>query len=345
MNTTQITELKFLRDWLYTYLDKNNLRVKSKSTFILHPDIIKDFRIVYLKGLLASFFRRQNETAGVSFIRNKNSNIQLLRSQLTTKLLNKKKVLSKNYRIRRWRKPFEYNKKFIGKRITFSNESFNYKQNVELISLLFGYKINVYFINALSLTRFEYHLQLNKKKKEGLLHQKKSSVTFINKLERDFVKRYKFVANYLQDFARVGFIALYTKDLSFLVKFVAFQIAHLQKNRKETKLVRFISKAIKVFSAQREEVIALKVQVKGRVNRWRRTKIITARRGVIPYNTYATRLEYATATSVTRKGALGIRLWVYFNQLFNSRINKGFKAYIKSNKVLKHKQIYTQLFK
>jgi hypothetical protein len=86
---------------LYTYLDKNNLRVKSKSTFILHPDIIKDFRIVYLKGLLASFFRRQNETAGVSFIRNKNSNIQLLRSQLTTKLLNKKKVLSKNYRIRR----------------------------------------------------------------------------------------------------------------------------------------------------------------------------------------------------------------------------------------------------
>jgi hypothetical protein len=86
---------------LYTYLDKNNLRVKSKSTFILHPDIIKDFRILYLKGLLASFFRKQNATAGVSFIRNKNSNIQLLRSQLTTKLLNKKKVLSKNYRIRR----------------------------------------------------------------------------------------------------------------------------------------------------------------------------------------------------------------------------------------------------
>ena len=344
LNTTQITELKFLRDWLYNYLNKNNSRVKSKSTFIMHPDIIKDFRIVYLKGLLTSFFRKQNETLGLSFIKKKNSNVQLFISKQTPKTFNKK-VLNQNYRIRRWRKPFEYNKKFIGKRLTFSNENFNYKQNVELISLLFGFKINVYFINALSLTRFEYHLQLTKKKKEGLLHQKKSSVTFINKLERDFVKRYKFVANYLQDFARVGFIALYTKDLSFLVKFVAFQIAHLQKNRKETKLVRFISKAIKVFSAQREEVIALKVQVKGRVNRWRRTKIITARRGVIPYNTYATRLEYATATSVTRKGALGIRLWVYFNEIFNSRINKGFKTFIKANKVLKHKQIYTQFFK
>ena len=34
-----------------------------------------------------------------------------------------------------------------------------------------------------------------------------------------------------------------------------------------------------------------------------------------------------------------------FNEIFNSRINKGFKTYIKANKVLKHKQIYTQFFK
>ena len=346
LDTTQITELQFLRDWLYTYLEKNNTSVKSKSTLIMHPDIIKDFRIVYLKAHLFSFFNKQKQT---SILTSSKNTISIAPQIKKIKKIFKKKssevVVVKNYRIRRWRKPLEYNKKFLGKRITFSDENFNYKQNVELISLLFGYKMNVYFINALSLTRFEYHLQLTKKKKKGLLHQKKSSVTFINKLERDFVKRYKFVANYLQDFARVGFIALYTKDLSFLVKFVAFQIAHLQKNRKETKLVRFISKAIKVFSAQREEVIALKVQFKGRVNRWRRTKIITARRGIIPYNTYATRLEYATATSVTRKGALGIRLWVYFNQTFNSRINRGLTAYIKANKVLKHKQIFTQFFK
>jgi hypothetical protein len=108
-------------------------------------------------------------------------------------------------------------------------------------------------------------MQLEEKKK--VLRNKKSSLLFINKLERDFVKRYKFIANYLQDFARVGFIALYTKDLSFLVKFIAFQIANLQKNRKETRLIKFIIKAIKVFSSQREEVIALKIQFKGRVNR------------------------------------------------------------------------------
>jgi len=66
----------------------------------MHPDIIKDFRIVYLKGLLTSFFRKQNETLGLSFIKKKNSNVQLFVSKQTLKTFNKK-VLNKNYRIRR----------------------------------------------------------------------------------------------------------------------------------------------------------------------------------------------------------------------------------------------------
>ena len=85
---------------MYNYLNKNNSRVKSKSTFIMHPDIIKDFRIVYLKGLLTSFFRKQNETLGLSFIKKKNSNVQLFISKQTPKTFNKK-VLNQNYRIRR----------------------------------------------------------------------------------------------------------------------------------------------------------------------------------------------------------------------------------------------------
>ena len=149
----------------------------------------------------------------------------------------------------------------------------------------------------------------------------------------------------MQDFARIGFISLYTKDLTFLVKFIAFQISHLQKNRKETKLIRFLIKAIKIFSAQRSEVLALKIEFKGRVNRWRRTKIITGKRGVIPYNSYNTRLEYATATAVTRKGALGIRLWIYYKGSINLEIESSYAKYIKTNKILQYKEFQLKFLK
>ena len=232
--------------------------------------------------------------------------------------------------------------KLISKKIVYNTSYFNYKNNQELISLIFGFKINIYFINALALTRFELHIKMRPKKE--IYRKIRSSLIFINNLERDFLKRYKFIANYLQDLTRVGFIAFYLKDLTFLVKFIAFQIKYLQKNRKETKLIKFISKAIKIFSGLRKEVVALKFQVKGRVNRWRRTKIITGKRGVIPYNSYSTRLEYATATAITRKGALGIRLWVYSRATSNEDIETALTKYIVSNKILKYKKLKRHFF-
>lgn len=364
-NNINVTKLENLRNILFNFLEKKNKGLEIKKYLLLNPKKVKDLRLSQRKLEFKKFIKQKKNTVltiptltKLSLLKKKTKKFSCKfffktpkvnfkarrrkRKKFKFLVLHTFKKKIKLRRWHRWKKPLNFNK-FIGKRLTFNSSYFNYKYNQELISLLFGFKVNTYFINALSLTRFELHMQLEEKKK--VLRNKKSSLLFINKLERDFVKRYKFIANYLQDFARVGFIALYTKDLSFLVKFIAFQIANLQKNRKETRLIKFIIKAIKVFSSQREEVIALKIQFKGRVNRWRRTKIITGKRGIIPFNTYKTHLEYATATSITRKGALGIRLWVYFDDSFSWRIEAGFKNYIKVNKILKYKKITNQIIR
>jgi hypothetical protein len=60
---------------------------------------------------------------------------------------------------------------------------------------------------------------------------------------------------------------MFLKKPSFLAKFAAFQLAKLPKNRKETVFIRFLMKAIKIFASGRDEIIAVRIKVKGRVNR------------------------------------------------------------------------------
>jgi hypothetical protein len=60
---------------------------------------------------------------------------------------------------------------------------------------------------------------------------------------------------------------MFLKKPSFLAKFAAFQLAKLPRNRKETVFIRFLMKAIRTFAAGRKEILAVRIKIKGRVNR------------------------------------------------------------------------------
>jgi hypothetical protein len=90
---------------------------------------------------------------------------------------------------------------------------------------------------------------------------------FLERIEHDLIQRYKYIAIYLQDFVRVCVLSFFLKKPTFLVNFIAFQIAKLPKNRKETTFIRFLIKFIKIFAAQRSDITAIKIEFKGRVNR------------------------------------------------------------------------------
>jgi hypothetical protein len=97
--------------------------------------------------------------------------------------------------------------------------------------------------------------------------KKKSVNKFLSQVERQMIGRYKYVAVYFHDLVRISFLSLFLKKPAFLTSFIGFQISKLPKNRKETKLVKFIIKVVKIFSSQRIEMIGLKIEFKGRVNR------------------------------------------------------------------------------
>jgi len=143
------------------------------------------------------------------------------------------------------------------KKLVQSGLNVKFNQLNNFFSFLFKNITSLYFINALSLAKFAFIYPI----------KKKSVYKFLNQVEREMIGRYKYVAVYIQDLVRICFLSLFLKKPTFLASFIGFQISKLPKNRKETKLIRFIMKVVKIFSSQRKEMIGLKIEFKGRVNR------------------------------------------------------------------------------
>ena len=79
--------------------------------------------------------------------------------------------------------------------------------------------------------------------------------------------KYRYSAIYLKDLLYISFFSFFLKKPTFLLNFIAFQIVNIQKNKKETVLIRFLIKTVKSFGNQRPEITGLKIKFKGRVNR------------------------------------------------------------------------------
>jgi len=136
---------------------------------------------------------------------------------------------------------------------------------------------------------------------------------------------------------------MFLKKATFMAKFIAFQIAKLPKNRKETSFIRFIIRVVKTFAAEREEILALRIKFRGRVNRWRRTKSIVGERGILPLHTIKNRMEYGTAQAVNKKGAIGIRIWIRYDLTFSSLIKESMLKYFAYSKRLAVKKKFPQV--
>jgi hypothetical protein len=217
------------------------------------------------------------------------------------------------------------------KKLQQNEKLFVLKDLHKIFSLILGNQTSLIFINALTLTKYSFKGKI------------KRANYFLSKVERDLIQKYKYIAIYIQDFVRICFFSIFLKRLTFLTNFLGFQLSKLPKNRKETKFIRFLIRVIKMFAGQRREITGLKIEFKGRVNRWRRTKIIRGTlqspRKVISYVKYASRLEFGSGKSITRKGALGIRLWIQYNFTFGKILRKILLNYIFYSKALKMKKV------
>jgi hypothetical protein len=219
---------------------------------------------------------------------------------------------------------------FINKKLVEEDSVYSLKGYTDLFSQITGREASVFFVNALSLTRFAFQ-------GEG---KGKSSQRFLQNIDREMVSRYKYVAVYIQDFVRVSFISLFLKKPTFLAQFMALQLSKLPRNRKETKMLRFLIKVVKIFAAQRREVVGLRVLFKGRVNRWRRTKQVIGEKGILPLQSLNSRIEFGFAKAVTRKGTLGIRLWICYNPVFRRELRNAFLDYFEYSQQLRRRALH-----
>ena len=192
----------------------------------------------------------------------------------------------------------------------------------QFLSKITNSKINLIFINSLSFCKYYYYTQKKKKKKKQINERYN-----IWPLQRFLFNRYKYSAIYIKDFIHLSFIAILIKNPQILVNFIGHQFKHLPKNRKQLKLLSFITQTIKILCEQRREIIGFKLQIKGRLNRRNRTKTYNFKKGTLPIQTTITRIEYAYSEGFTRSGLIGIKLWLFYDKIFKNKLKKKFLEY------------------
>jgi ribosomal protein S3 len=88
----------------------------------------------------------------------------------------------------------------------------------------------------------------------------------------------------------------------------------IEKNRKHTSTVRLLKKSLQTFFQNLPTdffaVEGIKVLIKGRFNKRRRTKTIVIQEGQISLQTIKTPIDYYQTQAITLYGAFGIKVWL-----------------------------------
>jgi hypothetical protein len=212
---------------------------------------------------------------------------------------------------------------------------------VDLLSYRSGVPVHLTRIPALSLARYAFDREavLLQKANEahtiGILHRtetkhpRPTSAGFLRHLTREIEGRYQYVAVQIPDLIRISFLGRYLKKAQLLAHVYARALIALPRARKETQFLRFLTKVVKVFSAQRKEMLGVRIRFKGRVNRWRRTKQVVGEKGTLPLYTYNARIERGDSQAITRKGTRGVRLWLAYDSSFTQGLQRTLISYVR----------------
>ena len=324
---TKTWKLKLLT-YLQNTLEKSNL--EKEHSFYNFVNLIYNRLSLGRKGLPVKVVGEKNNTS----ISNTSKNFIFGSTSATNKFFKssarKTIILS---RIKSWNsKIVNLKRNWVGSKLVLAEKSLTFVQKKAILSSWINRPVDLFFINALSLTKFAF-------KNERLNSPNNNPNTFLSVLDRDLINKYKYIGIYIKDLVRVAFISVFFKKPSFLAKFMAFQLSKLPRNRKETNFVRFLIKVIKTFAAERKEILGIRIRFKGRVNRWRRTKFILGNRGTLPLQTISERIEQGTAQAINKKGAVGIRIWLRYKESFSVVLKDHILKYLNYSKVLKLRKI------
>lgn len=262
---------------------------------------------------------------------NKLLKISLQKNQLSSYLYKKLKWI--NYNIVTSKILFDINSHKFKNLDLYYTDYIGKKTIPKFLKQLVNASLTVVYINSYAFYKYYYRMWDNSIAKKRRLSFKLKTRKALMRLDRDIKKKEKLTnrfGKYTGDLVKLGAICLYLKQPEILTRFIGFQIkqASFIKSRRQVPLIKFIMKTLLNLSGNRPEIIGLRIQVKGRFDRWRRTKSIVAMSGTIPYQTFNTYIEYGSSNAVIKKGTFGVRLWIHYSPLFLINYKKHMLQYL-----------------
>ena len=243
-------------------------------------------------------------------------------------------------------KDFLWLKQRVLKKSKLAKNNFltNFTTLKKTLHILTKHKINIYFINSLSFTKF-YQWQASYKDIDDMNYKKQKKylekqIKYLNKLEFKLIRRWRRVQFMTKDLINVIYISLFFKNTEFLSKFISYQLTLLPKNKRQTSFIKMLSKILFNFKGSYKEIVGLRLSFKGRFNRWSRSKVWKASAGILLFQSYNSILSYSCQKGLVRKGVFSTRVWIQYKKEFQTQLKRLTVQYFKYSKIqhsVKHK--------
>lgn len=216
-------------------------------------------------------------------------------------------------------------------------------ENLKYLKLKFNIflntNFNMIFMNFISFySARDSFYNYNNKLNDNLLINKQSNFLTSQLLqpfrENDFIKNFtkllvkKYPSMDLDKSFKLIFFFLFLKDAKSLSKLIALKISSLKRNYRQTTFIRNFLGLILRFINSFNDIKGIRIQVKGRFNKWSRTKSIIMEVGsFIKTQVFDYKLEFGSCKGVNKKGAFGVRVWLMYDKKFNLNYKKHFLNY------------------
>lgn len=177
--------------------------------------------------------------------------------------------------------------------------------------------IQLLYINCLSFLK--YQALLNKTNVNRLLTLEKSLTRFY---------RARFKLSLIQQFIYGGYISVFFKNPELLGKIIVEGLETLPKFRKHGQYFKFLSDIINALINSQKEIVGFRIKLKGRFNKWRRTKSVYINRGRLPLRIHDSKISYSSSYGCIRRGLFGVKIWICYDKDFSNKLEFDLKNYL-----------------
>lgn len=222
-------------------------------------------------------------------------------------LVNKHNLLNKNKL-----NNFKYTNLYQFKRILNVLNKMNYKVFLYNIKSLFNFsKLNLLNNNSLNLQKQKINRYFD----------------ISRKLKKRFNKRWKRINFLGSDLMNIAQYSLFFKNPTLLAYFISYQFTFLPKNKRQTSFAKYVSKILFNFKGEFNDIQGLKLQFKGRFNKWSRSKKWIAQAGTILLQSYNSCVDYSCSKGLVKKGIFSTRIWIQYDLNTKYKLKKNILKY------------------